>query len=443
MPPAYAVRGGLALDSSGNLYVADDENNRVLKYNSAFSGDTTADVVLGQSDFAHSDRNKVDASGFGGDTADINAIGLLDISALGTVAIDNSVIPSRIYVADTHNNRVLGFNNATSFVNGAPAAIVIGQPDFFTGTSKACVPNAATSSTLCSPTGVAVDAQGNLYVADNEDHRVLKFLAPVTTGKAASLVIGQPNFSANRCNGGLAAPTAASLCSPWSLALDASENLYVVDLTNNRVVAYTKPTTNHPNAVQVFGQAGFTTGTCNQPGLNKFSLCEPTAVAVDSMGRLFVADFDNSRVLRYTMPLHYPSPTWFSARAPRARTSAPTTAMEAASAPPRSVTLRVWRLTRTSIFTLPTRPTIECCTITPIWGALPPTWFSARMDISSPAAPTSAEPRPTRRPFRFHFGWRLITPVTFMRRTRETTASFSTRLRWACQTRRPPREWPS
>jgi sugar lactone lactonase YvrE len=138
--------GGVALDSSGNLYVADDDNNRVLKYNSALSGDTTADVVLGQVDFAHSDRNEVDASGFGGDTADIILAGSVDIAAFGAVAIDNTT--GRIYVADNHNNRVLGFNNAASFANGAPASVVIGQQNFFTGSSKACFPNSATSSTL-------------------------------------------------------------------------------------------------------------------------------------------------------------------------------------------------------------------------------------------------------------------------------------------------------
>jgi sugar lactone lactonase YvrE len=187
--------GGLSLDTSGNLYVTDDVNNRVLRYNSAAIGNTTADVVLGQPDFAHSDPNAVDASAFGSG-AGLAMAGTVDITALGAVAIDNST--GRLYVADTNNNRVLGFNNAASFANGAPANIVIGQQTFFAGTSKACNGNGATSSTLCLPTGVAVDAQGNLYVADREDNRVLKFLKPVTTGEAASLVIGQPNFTANK-----------------------------------------------------------------------------------------------------------------------------------------------------------------------------------------------------------------------------------------------------
>ena len=297
--------GGVALDSAGNMYVADDENSRVLKFNSAFSGDTTADVVLGQIDLAHSDLNRVDASGFGGDAADVILAGTVDISALGAVAIDHSVSPPRLYVADTHNNRVLGFNNAPLFLNGAAANVVIGQQNFMTGTSRACLPNAASSSTLCSPTGVAVDSQGNLFVADERDNRVLKFTAPVTTGKAASLVIGQSSFSANDCNKG-ANPSASDFCEPWSLAVDASDNLFISDTGNNRVLVFSKPAGSNPSAIEVIGQTGFTTGGCNQPGLNKFGLCEPTSAAIDPMGRLYVADFQNSRVLRYSMPLTLP-----------------------------------------------------------------------------------------------------------------------------------------
>ncbi|MGO9062976.1 MAG: choice-of-anchor D domain-containing protein [Candidatus Binataceae bacterium] len=293
---------GVALDAAGNLYVSDNENNRALKYNSAFAGDTTADVVLGQPDFAHNNRNKVDASGFAGGAGDVILAGTLDISALGAVAIDNSVSPPRLWVADTHNNRVLAFNNVDSLVNGAPAAIVVGQPDFSEG--SACSIGGPTASNLCSPTGVTVDAMGNLYVADEENNRVLKYAAPVTTAKAASLVIGQADFTSNKCNSGLANPTAATLCSPWTIALDGAGNLYVADLTNNRVLEYAKPLTSHPNAAHVFGQPGFTTYHCNQGGsVNSSGLCGPTGVTVDSSGRLFIADFNNSRVLRYNGPL--------------------------------------------------------------------------------------------------------------------------------------------
>jgi len=298
---------GVALDAAGNLYVADAENNRVLKYNAALAGDTIADVELGQLDFAHNDHNAVDASGYGGSAADVILAGTLNIGALGAVAVDNSVSPPRLYVADNHNNRVLGYNNAAAFLNGAPADIVIGQPNFTTGSSQACRPfGLATAFNLCSPTGVAVDAQGNLYVADELDNRVLKFQAPVTTGKAASLVIGQPDFASTTCNTGLAAPTANTLCGPWNLATDPAGNLYVADAGNSRVLEYPKPQSPNPSAANVFGQPGFTSSGCNQKGNPSIAtLCQPTGVAVDANGRLFVADYNNNRVLKYS-PLTAP-----------------------------------------------------------------------------------------------------------------------------------------
>ncbi len=295
--------GGVALDAAGGLYVADDQNNRVLRYNNAFGGDTTADIELGQPDFAHNDRNAVDASGFGGSAADVVLAGTLDIAALGAVAIDNSVSPPRIWVADPHNNRVLGFSNVNALADGQAASIVIGQADFTNGSSQACL-GAPTASNLCFPTGVAVDAAGNLYVADELDNRVLKYLAPVTNGKAASLVIGQPDFTSTKCNGGAASPTAATLCRPWTVALDGAGGLYVADLSNNRVLEYTAPSSSHPNAAHVFGQANFVSSSCNKGGTpSAASLCEPTAMALDATGRLFIADFGNSRVLRYNVPL--------------------------------------------------------------------------------------------------------------------------------------------
>jgi hypothetical protein len=84
--------------------------------------DTTADLVLGQFNFAHNTPNLVDGSGLWMNLAggDYN----------GDVAIDRSVSPNRLWVADTENNRVLGWSSVRAFSSHAPAEIVIGQPDF-------------------------------------------------------------------------------------------------------------------------------------------------------------------------------------------------------------------------------------------------------------------------------------------------------------------------
>ena len=94
------------------------------------------------------------------------------------VAIDASVTPNRLYVSDFNNNRVLGWNDASSFANGAPADLVVGQPDFLSyfcdGSSGAIV----SASDLCFPEGITVDSAGNLYVADTDNNRLLEYTTP-------------------------------------------------------------------------------------------------------------------------------------------------------------------------------------------------------------------------------------------------------------------------
>src|SRR5271156_1764581 len=140
---------------------------------------TTGDRVLGQFDFTHTTPNLVDARG---------------LFTPHAVAIDTSAAPNRIYAADADNNRVLGWNNASSFANGAPADLVIGQPDFI---SSKC--GTASASSLCAPVSVAVDKSGNLYVADSSNSRVLEYANPFVAcsntfpcvGGPAHLVFGQ------------------------------------------------------------------------------------------------------------------------------------------------------------------------------------------------------------------------------------------------------------
>ncbi len=275
-----------ALDGAGDLFVTDSGNNRVLEYKTPLTTNTTADVVLGQPDFSHNTANEVDASSIA-----------LNSSANGWVALDNSVSPPRLYVADGANNRVLGFNNATGFANGAAADIVIGQLGFFSS-----APNqggAVSGTTLYDPTGVAVDKHGNLYVADYFNSRVLEYDHPVTSGKSAHLVFGQPNLTTGGCNS-QGAVSATSLCNPTGVAVDINDNVYIADTGSNRVLKYTTPLTTNTTADIVLGQSNFTAAACNQGGtLNAVTLCGPTGVAVDSAGDVIVADVSNNRVLQY------------------------------------------------------------------------------------------------------------------------------------------------
>jgi hypothetical protein len=270
------------------------------------AGGTTADLVLGQPNFT------TNAIGVGGASGMYAPYG---------VAIDTSVTPNRVYVVDTSNNRVLGWKDVATLTNGEAADLVIGQANF---TSRFC--NGGTTvnaSSLCSPLGAAVDGSGNLYVADQENNRVVEYTNPFTAcgvtfpcvGGAANLVFGQGgSFTSNTANKG--GVTADSLYYPAGVAVDGSGNLYVADDFNDRVLEYDNPlapgggtpgtpgSAGDTTADEVFGQGGiFTSATCNKGGVSDNSLCEPTGVAVDGSGNLWVADFANSRVLEYTAPL--------------------------------------------------------------------------------------------------------------------------------------------
>src|SRR3954447_12330557 len=90
----------------------------------------------------------------------------------GGIALDTSVTPPRVYVADTRNNRVLGWSNAAGFTSGQPANLVLGQRDFFSTAANGPGRNAGNplSTGFTLPSGLAV-FQGDLYVADAGNNR--------------------------------------------------------------------------------------------------------------------------------------------------------------------------------------------------------------------------------------------------------------------------------
>ena len=92
------------------------------------------------------------------------------------VAIDNSVSPPVLYVADSRNNRVMVWKNAAA-ASGAPADLILGQKDRLSTTAKG--PGTDFAAGFSNPTAVVTDTQGNLYVADSGNNRVLRFPVPL------------------------------------------------------------------------------------------------------------------------------------------------------------------------------------------------------------------------------------------------------------------------
>ncbi len=297
---SLCVPFGVAVDGAGNVYVADQINNRVLEYDSPLATDTVADRVFGQ------------GGSFTSLTCDLGGVGASSLCFIGgrkapsPVAVDGH---GNLYVADIVNSRVLEYDSPLT--TDTVADRVFGQAAFATSTCNTTgfgsIPSA---STLCFPVGVAVDSAGNLYVADLDNNRVLEYDSPLTTDTVADRVFGQGgDFTTNICNtaGGGSPPTAGTLCSPDAVGLDSADNLYVPDTGSNRVLEYDSPLTTNNVADRVFGQGSFTTSTCNTGGLGTpptaSSLCGPQGVAVDGTSGLYVSDTQNNRVIAYDGPL--------------------------------------------------------------------------------------------------------------------------------------------
>ena len=240
---------GVAVDASGNLYIADSNNNRIRKV----SGGVIT-TVAGDGNFGYN------GDGMPATDAWLNGPNGLTVDSAGT-----------IFIADTGNGRIRK-------VSGGSIATVAGNGGFgYNGDNIA-----ATSAEFTSPSGVAVDSAGNLYIADLVNHVVRKVSAVMITTVAGT---GTPGY-----NGGSIPAASAELYGPWGVAVDASGNLYIADTDNNRIrkVAGGVITT-------VAGDAGFGYAGDNVAATST-SLYAPFGVALDASGNLYIADTVNYRL---------------------------------------------------------------------------------------------------------------------------------------------------
>ena len=303
----------VAVDSSGNVYFADQYNNRIRKISSGsistvagkgtngYSGDGSSAT---NAELSHPEGVTVDSSGniYIGDTTNycIRKVSGSNISTFagnhnsglgyagdgGSATVAQLSLPvgvaldgsGNLYIADTSNNvirRVTTDGNIATFAgNGTPGLVGDGGP--------------ATSANLNDPETVAIDSAGNLYIADTLNNVIRK----VSTGGTITTIAGNgdPGYSGD---GGPA--TQAELYLPRGVAVDATGNVYIADTLNSviRVVGV--------NGIisTIAGNGNYGFSGDGGPATSG-QLFFPAGIAVDGSGNIYVADNQNNRIRELT-----------------------------------------------------------------------------------------------------------------------------------------------
>ena len=244
---------GLSVDASGHVYVADTVNHRIRR----IGPDGTISTFAGTG-----------VAGYGGDGGP--AIEAQLDAPIG-VAVDGSGI---VYVADALNYRIrrIGPDGTISTFAGTGVSGDGGDG------------GPATGAQLDIPIGVAVDAEGNVYVADLDNHRIRRIGPNGTISTFAGT--GESGYGGD---GGAAVD--ARLADPWDVAVDAEGNVYVADGDNHRIRRIGRDGT-----ISTFAGTGVRGYGGDGGAAVDAQLDIPTGVAADATGNVYVAGFWSHRV---------------------------------------------------------------------------------------------------------------------------------------------------
>ncbi len=247
----------VAVDGTGNLYIADKENHRIRKVDAATGVIST-----------------VAGTGTGGYSGDGDAASLAQLCYPSGVAVDGA---GNLYIADTSNHRIRKVDAASGIITTVAGNGTVA----FAGDGLD-----ATTASFAYPNGVAVDGAGNLYIADKNNHRIRKVDAATGT---ISTVAGAGTGGFNG-DGGLA--TSAWIWEPSGITVDDSGNLYVTDKRNQRIRKVDAAT----GVISTVAGSGNVTYEGDGGAGTSAKIRDPKGLALDNLGNLYIADTGNHRI---------------------------------------------------------------------------------------------------------------------------------------------------
>jgi len=261
----FNVPTGIAADPAGNLFVADTGNNAIRKV-TPVTGTTNwvVTTIAGNGSLGSHDGTKATAR-FNGPAG---------------IAVDAN---SNVFVADQYNNGIRKITPVAGTTNWVVATIAGQGPN-----TNGAADGTNTAAQFNNPTGVAVDNQGNLFVADQANNDIRK-LTPSGTNWIVTTIAGRGPVKPGATDG----TNTAQFNSPAGVAVDTNGNVYVADQGNDTIRKLTPLGANWVSST--LGGQPRITGTNNGPGANAL-FNQPFSLAVDGKGSVFVADMDNNTI---------------------------------------------------------------------------------------------------------------------------------------------------